>query len=100
MAILYLPLKREYFEQILAGVKPLEFRLRNAHWTKRLEGKSYDGIVLTLGYPAVDDQSKRLYRQWKGYELQTIQHPHFGKDPVDVFAIDVTQPWLNASSGL
>ena len=100
MAILYLPLKRQYFEQIQAGEKPLEFRLRNTHWTKRLEGRAYLGIVLTMGYPAAEDESKRLYRQWRGYVLQTIQHPHFGKDPVEVFAIDVTQPWLNADSAL
>ena len=100
MAILYLSLKRQYFEQIKAGVKPLEFRLRNAHWIKRLEGRAYSGIVLTLGYPSVNDDSKRLYRQWQGYGIQTIQHPHFGKDPVEVFAIDVAQPWFNASSGL
>lgn len=100
MEILYLPLKKIYFEQILAGEKFLEFRLATPHWRKRLEHRTYDGVILTLGYPAAGDISKRLYRQWRGYEVQTIEHPHFGKDPVEVFAIDVTEPWLNASSGL
>jgi hypothetical protein len=28
---------------------------------------------------------------WKGYRLTTINHPHFGADPVEVFAIDVSR---------
>jgi hypothetical protein len=33
----------------------------------------------------------RLTREWRGYRLDTITHEHFGADPVDVFAIDVSQ---------
>lgn len=98
MPILYLPLKRVYFDQILAGTKPREFRLFTPHWRKRLEGRAYDGIVLTLGYPAATDMSKRLYREWRGYEIQTIEHPHFGEKPVQVFAIDVAHPWVKGPS--
>lgn len=89
MADLVLPLKREYFEAIAAGTKPEEFRLRTPYWQKRLEGRSYDRVVLTLGYPAINDSERRLVRPWRGFVMKRITHPHFGKDPVEVYAIDV-----------
>lgn len=94
MATLNLPLKREYFEQIRAGTKTEEYRLVTPYWSKRLEGKHYDSIVLTLGYPAAADAARRLLRPWRGFAIKTIQHPHFGPEPVRVFAIEVgeTQP--------
>ena len=94
MTILYLPLKRVYFEQIRNRKKPFEFRLGTPHWEKRLQGRTYDGIVLTLGYPAAKNDSKRLYRQWRGAYVQTIEHPHFGPTPVQVYAIDVAHLWV------
>lgn len=90
MNILTLPLKREYFEAIANGSKPEEYRLCTPFWRKRLEGRQYDVIVLTLGYPAKDDAERRIACRWKGYVVKTITHPHFGPDPVEVFAIDVT----------
>lgn len=87
---LILPLKREYFEQIRDGIKPEEFRLKNAYWTNRLASKSYDFIVLTLGYPSKDDKARRIKKPWLGFTEKTITHPHFGDSPVQVFAIDVT----------
>lgn len=89
MADLILPLKREYFEQIRDGLKHEEYRLANEYWTKRLAGKSYSRIVLTLGYPKADDEARRIVKPWRGYVERTIQHPHFGGEPVRVFAIDV-----------
>lgn len=86
---LTLPLKAEYFNAIRDGTKPEEFRLVTPYWRKRLEGRTYDGIVLTLGYPAADDTGRRLERPWRGHRQTTITHPHFGLDPVEVFAIDV-----------
>jgi hypothetical protein len=94
IAVLTLPLKREYFDQIAAGLKPEEFRLATPFWAKRLVGRSYDQIVLTLGYPkggGVEGQT-RLTRRWRGYSRRTITHPFFGPNPVDVFALDVTEP--------
>lgn len=87
---LHLSLKAEYFDAIRDGTKAREYRLVNDYWTKRLIGRAYSRIVLTKGYPARDDHTRRLARVWRGYEVQTIQHPHFGPDPVRVFAIDVT----------
>ena len=86
---LVLPLKGIYFDDIRAGTKPWEYRLRNEYWTKRLVGRVYDRIILTKGYPRIDDMARRLVLPWKGYVEMTLQHPHFGQDPVEVFAIDV-----------
>lgn len=86
---LVLPLKREFFDAIKAGTKPEEFRLRNDYWSKRLEGKTFDRVVLTLGYPKRDDHARRIVLPWQGYRECQITHPLFGADPVDVFAINV-----------
>lgn len=89
MKTLTLPLKREYFEAIKDGSKTEEYRLWNDYWRKRLWSRDYDQIVLTLGYPKKDDHSRRLVRPWRGYEVKTITHEHFGVNPVRVFAIKV-----------
>lgn len=90
MSDLTLSLKGEYFDQIKAGTKTEEFRLCTEYWKKRLEGRTYDRIVLTRGYPKRDDTERRLTLPWQGFRLTTITHPHFGDSPVDVFAIDVS----------
>lgn len=86
---LNLPLKGVYFNQIKSGEKKYEYRLVTPYWTKRLERREYDGIVLTLGYPSKSDESRRLVKPWRGYKKTTITHEHFGPDPVDVYAIRV-----------
>lgn len=89
MSNLQLPLKRIYFEQIRSGEKTEEFRLQTPYWTKRLVDRDYENVILTLGYPSRDDQSRRLIRPWRGFIARTITHPHFGPDPVSVYAIKV-----------
>ena len=91
MKTLTLPLKREYFEAIRDGSKTEEYRLCTPYWQKRLYSPfgSYDEIVLTLGYPARGDQERRIVKPWRGYTIKTIRHPHFGPEPVEVFAINV-----------
>jgi hypothetical protein len=86
---LTLPLKAEYFHAIREGRKIEEYRLVTPYWRKRLVGRTYDRIVLTLGYPRADDASRRIERPWKGAVETKITHPHFGPVEVDVFAIDV-----------
>lgn len=90
MIALVLPLKREYFEAIKAGTKPEEYRLRNAYWRRRLEGREFAHVVLTLGYPARDDSARRLVLPWRGLRVTTLQHPLFGPKPVEVYAIKVS----------
>lgn len=89
MKALILPVKRIYFEQIASGEKPEEFRLANAYWTKRLEGKQYSRVIVTLGYPKRTDTARRIEFPWRGFTKQTITHEHFGPDPVEVYAIRV-----------
>lgn len=89
MTDLVLPLKAVYFNQIKAGTKPKEFRLVNEYWAKRLIGRAYTRVVLTLGYPKADDTERRISCPWQGYTIETITHEHFGPDPVRVFAINV-----------
>jgi hypothetical protein len=88
---LHLPLKAVYFNEIRDGIKPYEYRLVTPYWTKRLVGRAYDFIELSLGYPPRGDANRRMLRPWNGVERQTITHPHFGPDPVEVFAIRVNQ---------
>ncbi|MCR7874499.1 ASCH domain-containing protein, partial [Pseudomonas aeruginosa] len=98
MATLTLPLQRQYFEAIRDRRKPLEYRLVTPYWRKRLEGRTYDAIELTCGYPKRDDKARRITLPWKGYTIiENFTHPHFGPDPVTVFAINVAhyqiKPW-------
>lgn len=89
MTTLTLALKGEYFDAIKMGIKTEEFRLLTQYWRRRLEGRTYDMIELTRGYPKRSDQERRLVLAWQGYRLTTITHPHFGTDPVEVYAIFV-----------
>lgn len=89
MGLLRLALKGEYFDQIVSGEKTEEYRLVGKYWDRRLKDRKYDGIVLTKGYPALGDEDRTIRRPWKGYVLKTITHPHFGDDPVEVYAIPV-----------
>lgn len=87
--VLHLHLKGQYFDQIAAGTKRHEYRLV-AVWRKRLENRSFDEIQLHRGYPKRGAPGRTLYRRWNGYKIEQRQHPHFGKDPVEVYAIDVS----------
>ena len=89
MADLILPLKAEFFNAIRAGTKVEEFRRRTPYWRTRIEGKAFDRVVLTLGYPARDHHERRMVLPWRGVRLTTIQHELFGAAPVEVYAIQV-----------
>lgn len=98
MNFLHLHLKGEYFEAIKAGTKPEEYRLRIEYWRKRLEGRSYDGVLLLKGYPMLSNPHTKLKRAWRGYTVKTITHRHFGAEPVEVYAIDVSLPLSDIQS--
>jgi hypothetical protein len=89
---LVLAVKREYFDQIKTGEKTEEFRLYNEYWINRIinKKKSYNRVVITLGYPNKEDFSRRLTFPYIGYTIKEISHKHFGDDPVKVFAIKLT----------
>lgn len=87
MKTLYLPLKAKWFNQILDGTKPFEYRLKNAYWKKRLEGRHYDRIQFSLGYPKKTDTARHIVYPYRGYEVQTIISEEWGDDPQEVYAI-------------
>lgn len=86
MPDLHLNVKGVYFDEAKAGIKKYEYRLRSK-WEKRLAGKTFGKIFVKKGYPCSDDADRIISRPWRGYEIQTITHPHFGPDPVEVCAI-------------
>ena len=86
---LILPLKSEYFYAIKNKTKTEEFRLCTLYWKKRIEGKRYENVILTLGYPRSDDHERRIVLPWKGWTMRVITHHHFGPNPVSVYAINV-----------
>lgn len=89
MPELTLALRGEYFDQIVSGEKTEEYRLATPFWTKRLLGRSFSSVIVTKGYPKKTDTSRRAEFPWRGCQLKTITHPHFGPDPVKVYAIEV-----------
>lgn len=97
-ANLQLAVKSEYFDAMLSGEKVFEYRLRNEYWKKRLEGRAYNKLTITKGYPKREDRSRRIEVNYCGYVLKTITHPHFGNEPVDVYAIRVTIPIIGRSN--
>lgn len=88
MADLHLNLKGIYFDQIQAGTKLFEYRAKSTWW-KRLEGRQFNRVFIKRGYPRAGDVDKIIERPWRGFEVQTITHPHFGPDPIEVCAIRV-----------
>ncbi len=88
---LYLNLKSGYFDQINSGEKMYEYRMVTPYWTKRLHNRNYENIVLRKGYPDSNDWLRQIIRPWRGCEVQTITHPHFGPKPVQVYAIKVNE---------
>ena len=89
MANLQLAVNGDYFDQMKSGEKTEEYRLVTSFWSKRILARNYDRLIITRGYPKRDDASKRIDVQYAGYEVKVITHPHFGPDPVKVFAIKV-----------
>ncbi len=87
MRTLILPVKQIYFEQIQTGQKDEEYRAISPHWQKRLENKEYDQVIITLGYPATGDSTKRLVFPFRGITPKKIQHEEFGPTPCEVYAI-------------
>ena len=82
-----------YFDAIARGEKVEEYRLANAYWRKRL-ARSYETIVLLRGYPKGGGilGETRIELPWRGFEVKTLEHPHFGPNPVEVFALKLAEP--------
>lgn len=84
MANLHLHLRFGYFDAIERGEKTEEYR-RADYWLKRLENREFGAIVLWRGYTKTF-----MVIPYLGYTRKTITHPHFGCNPTEVLAIDVS----------
>lgn len=94
MLKLQLAVKREYFAAMKSGEKLEEYREVTEYWTKRLHQddgspRIFESLIITDGYPKGGNPERTLEFPWRGFVRRTITHPHFGPDPVEVFAIDV-----------
>lgn len=89
--ILTLHLKSKWWDQIIIGVKTIEYRLATAYWHKRLIGKNYDEIHIWLGYPKKTETHKLLKMRIGRIWLDTIIHEEFGNEPVNVFCIELKE---------
>lgn len=89
MANLQLAVNGEYFDAMKRGDKTEEYRLVNPYWERRIFGRDYDRLIITLGYPNKDDSSRHIDIPYDGFEIKTITHKQFGDHPVKVFAIKV-----------
>ena len=89
MTDLRIAVNQEYFDQMQSGAKKEEYRLVTPYWEKRLVGKNYERLIITAGYPKADDFSRILIFPYRGYEIKTISHKHFGDGEKQVFAIGV-----------
>ncbi len=75
MKILYLTLKKKWFDQILAGTKKIEYREIKPYWTKRLfdsEGKPkhYDIIEFRNGYSKT---ARKIRVEFKGVRVGVLK---------------------------
>jgi ASC-1-like (ASCH) protein len=51
--ILHLTLHRQFFSEIAAGTKRIEYRSQTTYWKRRLEGREYDAILFRNGYSRI-----------------------------------------------
>lgn len=98
---LTLSVKKENFDLIKSGKKTVEYREVKPYWTKRLEGKDYNNIIITLGYPKKDDLSKRIKFKYNGYGHVSIFHKQFdGEKITKVYEIYLSERILGFTKGL
>jgi hypothetical protein len=88
---LLLHVRGMYFLEMQSGVKTEEYRDITDYWDIRLTRNDYKRVIILWGYPKLDDKAKRMVFKWKGVRRTTINHPHFGNTPKEVFAIDVSE---------
>jgi len=87
--ILQLAVEGEYFHAMLTGEKPEEYREVTPYWIRRLEGKTFDRVILTWGYPSKTDLRRRIELPFVGIVRKTITHKHFDDRTLEVFAIQL-----------
>ena len=58
--ILYLPLKKKWFDMIKAGIKLEEYREMKPFWEKRFSSFDYTAVEFICGYPKKGDTERRI----------------------------------------
>ena len=94
---LIIRVKQKYFDQIVNDEKTEEYRLRKPYWIKRIEGKTFDRVVIVCGYIKGGLESG-IWFPWNGYNIKIIQHAEFGPVPVEVIAIPLIDNYRRAES--
>ena len=84
--ILILHVRKEYFDQIAAGDKIVEYRLITPFWSKMLS-KEFTHVKIGLGYPKNEQSDRWITFTWDGFYTMMIRHKEFGDKPVAVYAI-------------
>lgn len=87
MTDLLLRVKKVYFDAIVSGSKRNEHREVTPYWRKRIEGRKYDTVTITCGYPKRNDLTKQVKFKYNGYSVGEIHHEHFGTGPILVYSI-------------
>ena len=98
MKTLTLPLKKEWFDLIKAGIKKEEYREINRYWVARLVAAmepftgtvlsftDFDRLVFTLGYPKADDTERRL--EFKNPKIRIGEgRPEWGAEPGKLYLV-------------
>lgn len=90
MNTLFVTIKKEYFDQILSGIKTEEYRIKSTYWTNRLS-KKHDKILFQNGYSKA---SSRLIADIIYIKEGELNHKYFGEKNVCVFKIGLRNPVL------
>lgn len=97
---LVLNVKNKYFYEILNGRKVKEYRKRTPYWMKRIEGKTFDIVEVRNGYPPrYSNGVTALVFPWEGLTVETVTHKEFGKEPVEVYAINLNHEKMRIIRG-
>jgi hypothetical protein len=70
--ILHLTLQHQWFEEIAIGKKHEEYRIKNAYWKKRIEGRNYDEIHFRNGYQKDAPFMRVEYKGWQDSTWQGV----------------------------
>lgn len=70
--ILYLPLKKEWYEMIERGVKTEEYREIKPYWSKRLTGYDHPLFSIRKGYQQANQNGYTHVKFSYGYTKRTM----------------------------
>lgn len=95
--ILYLSLKKEWFDKIYSGEKIVEYRENKPYWQNRLIDKNYDFVVIRNGYgnskPVIVSMYEGFILEECKNDLGILNEPVF-KIPVGNYVYRSKKPHL------